>query len=642
VCSGTGLDESLRQGLLSVLRANNYPVLDTGVYAQTLGPRFETPAEIRSLAIQGGDIVGMTCAHEATLCRELGLPYAVLCIIDNMANGISGTEISYEEFHAGVKKNLATMEKILGIVLDKFSPAAGQVVAAAASSKIAVDTLVHARWVVPILPAVVLEHHSVAVRDGRIVDVLPTAEASAKYAATNEESLPESVVMPGLINAHSHLGMSLMRGYSDDKCLSDWLTKHIWPAEAVFVSPEFVRDSVELGLAEMIRGGTTACNDMYWFPEELAALVDKVGTRAVVGIILIDFPTNYASTPEEYLSKGLALYEKMKLHSRVSFSLAPHAPYTVCDENLAKIKKLANEVVLRNPALAPVGCTHAASSLTAPARVHIHLHETRSEVEDSATLTPSMACHRSTHRMRPMANLDQNLHMVDENIMAIHMTQLNADEIARLGAAGSNVVHCATSNLKLASGFCPVAKLQAAKVNVALGTDSTASNNGLDMFAELKLAAILAKGVADDSSVVPAYEALKMATLNGAKALGLEQQTGSLEVGKSADFISVRMDSIESLPLFSVFSHLCYATSRDHVEDVWVEGKRLMRKRQLLTLDEADIKRRATKWQTVMRAEQIKQAAAAEAAANGADANGKKRNAEDDAAQGSNVKPKTV
>jgi len=620
---GTGLDQDLRQGLLSLLRSHNYSVLDSGVYAQTLGPRFETPAEIRSLAIQGGDIVGMTCAHEATLCRELGLPYAVLCIIDNMANGIAGTEISYEEFHAGVKRNLATMETILGLVLQRFAPPAEQALtngapAAAGSKKIVVDSLMHARWVVPILPAGVLEHHSVAVRDGRIVAVLPTAEAKATYTATHEDEFTDSVLMPGFVNAHSHLGMSLMRGYADDHCLIDWLTKHIWPGEAVFVSETFVRDSAELGLAEMLRGGTTTCNDMYWFPEALAELVDRVGMRAVIGLIVIDFPTSYASSAEEYIKKGLALYEARKLHPRLSFSVAPHAPYTVSDENLARCKKLADEVIKRNPALAPKGGAQDASKLTTPGKVHIHLHETKPEAEDSETLTPSMSCHRSQHKMRPFANFDRNLKMLDENLIAVHMTQLNSGEVARLGETKTSVVHCPTSNLKLASGLCPVASLRAANVNVALGTDSTASNNGLDMFNEMKLAAILGKEVAHDPAALPSYDVLCMATINGARALGLEQQIGSLEVGKAADMIAVRMDSLEALPIFSILSHLVYVSSRQHVTDVWVDGKRLMRERQLLTLSEQSIREKARKWQGTMMTEKIRQAAALEAAAAGA------------------------
>jgi 5-methylthioadenosine/S-adenosylhomocysteine deaminase len=609
------LDQGLRQGLLSLLRSNGYSVLDSGVYAQTLGPRFETPAEIRSLAIQGGDIVGMTCAHEATLCRELGLPYAVLCIIDNMANGIAGTEISYEEFHAGVKRNLSTMENILGLVLQRFTPAIDVNGAVGASNKIVVDSLVHARWIVPILPAEVYENHSIAVKDGRIVALLPTVEARTKYSAVHEEEFPDSVILPGFVNAHSHLGMSLMRGYADDHCLTDWLTKHIWPGEAVFVSESFVRDSAELGLAEMLRGGTTTTNDMYWFPEALTALVDKVGTRAVIGIVSIDFPSAYASGFDEYISKGLTLYEKNKHHPRISFSMAPHAPYTVADAHLAKCKKLAEEVLLRNPALAVKGAASDVKLLTAPARVHIHVHETASEVNDSATLTPSIACHRSAHRMRPLQNLDENLHLLNESLVAVHMTQLQDNEIARVAATKSNVVHCPTSNLKLASGVCPLAALTAAKVNVALGTDSTASNNGLDMFSELKLAAILAKNHANNASVIPAYEALCMATINGARALGLEQQIGSLEVGKAADFISLRVDSLEAIPFFSLFSHLVYSASRSHVTDVWVDGKRLMRDRRLLTLDEEGIKQRAKKWQEIMSKEKFEQAAKAAAAA---------------------------
>lgn len=635
---GTGLDQTIRQTLLSLLRENGYSVLDSGVYAQTLGPRFETAAEIRSLAIQGGDIVGMTCAHEATLCKELGLPYAVLCMIDNFANGIAGVEISYEEFHAGVKRNLVTMEKVLALVLERFAPKTnGNSAAVVPINKTIVDSLMHARWVVPIVPAnTILENHTVVVTNGKIVDILPTEQAKAQYTATNEENFTKDVLMPGFVNAHSHLGMSLMRGYADDHCLSDWLVNHIWPGEAVFVSPEFVHDSVALGLAEMIRGGTTTCNDMYWYPEVTAKLIDKVGSRALIGLIAIDFPTSYASTPDEYLAKGLKLYEEMKSHTRINFALAPHAPYTVSDENLLRMKKMADEVCLRS--------TVEGAPATTPAKIHIHLHETKGETDDSATLTPGMATHRSVHKCRPIENFDTNLKLLNSSLIAVHMTQLNEQEIKRLAETNSNVVHCATSNLKLASGLCPVGALSKSGVNVALGTDSTASNNGLDMFAETKLAAILAKQVANDASCIPAFEALQMATLNGARALGMDGVTGSLEKGKSADLISVRIDDLETMPLFNVISHLVYACSRQQVENVWVAGRRLMRARQLLTLDESAIKSSALKWQATMVAEKAKQAAAKNANMetddSNANGNSKKRGAPETEEASSAVKPK--
>jgi len=650
---GTGLDDALRRALLSTLRGAGFSVLDNGVYAQTQGPRFETPAEIRSLAIQGGDIVGMTCGHEATLCRELGLPYALVCIIDNMANGVAGVEISYEEFRAGVAKNLVTMEKVLNVVFQHFSPPPPtiQQPSGATSSKISVDSMVHARWVVPIIPAGVLEYHTLVVRDGLIVDLLPTKEAQAKYVAMEEESFMDSTLMPGFINAHTHLGMSLMRGYADDHCLSEWLTKHIWPGEKVFVSPEFVRDSCELGLAEMIRGGTTCCNDMYWFPEVCAEIVARIGFRAVVGLIVIDFPTSYANDAQEYIEKGLKLYEAMKSHPRLSFSMAPHAPYTVCDEHLKKLKDLADKVVLRNPAPTPASTTKL-GSFTTPARFHIHLHETASETIESAALTPGMSCHRSVHKCRPFANFDHNLHLTGEQLIAVHMTQMTEEEIQRVAETKTQIVHCPTSNLKLASGMCPIAALHRANANVALGTDSTASNNALDMLSEIKLAAVLAKCVANDPSALPAYEALKMATFNGAVALGLDQQTGSLEVGKSADFIRVKMDTLESLPLFDVLSHLCYVSSREHVQDVWVAGRRLMRDRRLLTLDECSIKSRARVWADKMTKEKARQAEERrmqEQAAQVVPANGstttattasKKRAVDETAEQSTAVKPK--
>jgi 5-methylthioadenosine/S-adenosylhomocysteine deaminase len=405
-------------------------------------------------------------------------------------------------------------------------------------------------------------------------------------------------------------------------CLTDWLVNHIWPGEAVFVSPEFVRDSCELGLAEMIRGGTTACNDMYWFPEVLTELVDKVGVRALIGLIAIDFPTSYAKSVDEYLAKGLALYESHPNHPRIQFSVAPHAPYTCSDETLTRMKKMAEEKIRR--------AESEGAKQSKGAQMHIHVHETAEEVNDSAAGKPSMACHRSTQKCRPLENFDTaHLGLLSPSLIAVHMTQLTPHEISRVAATGTHVVHCATSNLKLASGLCPVAKLDSAGVNVALGTDSTASNNGLDMFAELKLAAILAKQVAGDASAVPAWKALQMATLNGARAMGMDHVTGSLEVGKSSDFITLRLDDLELVPMFSVISHIVYAATREHVENVWVAGQRLMRQRKLVTMDEADVKRRALKWQSTMATEKFRQATekvaavqAASASAMDVDSNG--------------------
>ena len=392
--SAPGFSTALRQQLLSLL--SSFSPLPSGTYTQTRGPRFETPAEIRMLAT-AGHVVGMTCAHEATLCLEAGLPYAVICMVDNMANGVAGTEISYDEFRAGVRRNLDTMEAVLARVVDwaskQAAPAASGLQSGGRSDGSAdgqqqqqvVDEIISAGWVVPVDDehrATVLEQHSVVVHAGRIVDVLPTAAlASSPYRPSVLTSLPSHILLPGLINCHTHLGMSLLRGYADDRCLHEWLTEHIWPAEAAFVSPDFVSVSCELAMVELIRGGTTCCNDMYWFPEVLCELVDRIGYRAVVGLPVIDFPSAWAADVDAYVANGEKVRQQWGQHPRISFAVAPHAPYTVSDENLVRCKKLAVE------------------AKTGGHRVHTHLHETAAEVEHSvAGDGPSR--HRSEQRLQ--------------------------------------------------------------------------------------------------------------------------------------------------------------------------------------------------------------------------------------------------
>ena len=430
-----------------------------------------------------------------------------------------------------------------------------------------VETLVHARWIVPVDPADrVLEHHALAIAHGRIVALLPSAEATSRFAAVEEVSLPRHMLIPGLVNAHTHAAMTLLRGLADDLPLMQWLQDHIWPAEHRWVSPDFVRDGSELAIAEMLRGGTTCFGDMYFFPEVTAQVARQAGMRAVLGMIMFDFPSPWGSGPEEYLAKGLALRDQHKNDPLLSFIFAPHAPYTVSDTWLTKLRALADELDLP---------------------VHTHVHETAGEVADSL----------EQHGKRPMARLKQ-LGLVSPGLLAAHMTQLTDAEIAEAAENGISVVHCPSSNLKLASGFCPVAKLLEAGVNVAIGTDGAASNNTLDMLAEMRQAALLAKGVAGDPTVVPASTALRMATLNGAKALGLDKDLGSLSEGKWADITAIDLDAPETQPVHDVISTLVYAASREQVSDVWVAGRRLLQERRLTRLDQAELVRRADTWRT--------------------------------------------
>jgi 5-methylthioadenosine/S-adenosylhomocysteine deaminase len=428
-----------------------------------------------------------------------------------------------------------------------------------------IDLLIEARWVIPVEPGDgALDHHSVAVHGGKILAVLPSAEASQQYQASETVSLPDHALIPGLINAHTHAAMSLFRGMADDLALMDWLHGKIWPAEAKWVSDEFVADGVRLAMVEMIRGGTTCFNDMYFFAEDAAAAVHEAQMRASLGMIVLDFPSNYAQTWDEYLEKGLRLHDEWRNSELITTTFAPHAPYTVSDEPLKKISLLNNE--LNRP-------------------VHIHVHETAQEVEDAVKATG----------MRPLARL-QSLDLVNPSLLAVHFTEASEEDIAMMADNGCALVHCPESNLKLASGFCPAAKIAAAGVTVALGTDGAASNNDLDMFGEMRTAALLAKGVAGDATVLPASEVLRMATLNGARALGIEDRTGSIVPGKAADLVAVDLSPASTQPVYNPISKIVYTAARDQVSDVWVAGRRLLNRGQLTTLDEQRILDKARVW----------------------------------------------
>jgi 5-methylthioadenosine/S-adenosylhomocysteine deaminase len=433
------------------------------------------------------------------------------------------------------------------------------------------DLLIEAGWVVPIEPhGVVLSDHAVAVSGGKIVALLPIAEARRQFAPAQAVQRPDSVLLPGLVNAHTHNPMTLLRGVADDLPLMPWLTQHIWPIEAAVMGPEYVADGVELAIAEMLRGGTTCCNENYFFPDVQAATYRKFGFRAVVGLPIIEFPSVWASTPAEYFDKGLEVHDHYRRDPLVGFSFAPHAPYTVSDAGFERIRILADQLDLP---------------------VHCHVHETAHEVDESLT----------QHGVRPIARLER-LGLWTDRMIAVHMTQLTPAEIALCAERGVSVVHCPQSNLKLASGFCPVDSLRRAGVNVAVGTDGCASNNDLDMFEELRTAALLAKGVAMDATAVDAASALRMATLGGATALGLGNVIGSIERGKQADLICVGMDALESLPLYHPISQLAYSCGRQQVSDVWIAGERKLADRQLVDMDVSAIRGKAGHWRELIAA----------------------------------------
>ena len=428
-----------------------------------------------------------------------------------------------------------------------------------------VDLIIEARWVVPVEPhAVVLENHAVVVQAERIVALLPIAAARAAYAPRERVELGEHALIPGLINSHTHNPMTLLRGLADDLPLMVWLQQHIWPAEAKVIGPEFVRDGVELAVAEMLRGGTTCANENYFFPDVIGATYRKLGFRAVVGLPVIEFPTAWAKTQDDYFERAAEVHDSFRGDTLVRTAFAPHAPYTVSDESFERIRMLADQLDIP---------------------VHLHMHETAHEVAEE----------KRKSGLRPFQRLQQ-LGLINDRLIAVHMTQLTDGEIAACAAAGVSVVHCPESNLKLASGFCPAEKLRRAGVNVAIGTDGCASNNDLDMFGEMRTAALLAKAVAEDAAAFDASCALRAATLNGARALGLEAAIGSIEVGKLADLAAVRLSDLETQPLFHVISQIVYATGRHQVSDVWIAGRRKLAARVLTDFDTEAMLARTRAW----------------------------------------------
>ncbi|MDF1820557.1 MAG: TRZ/ATZ family hydrolase [Alcanivoracaceae bacterium] len=427
------------------------------------------------------------------------------------------------------------------------------------------DSILHARWVIPVEgPADVLHHHAVVIRDGAIADILPSEQARQRWHSDDTLELGHHALMPGLVNAHTHAAMSLFRGLADDLPLMTWLEEHIWPAEGRWISEQFVHEGTRFACAEMIRGGTTCFADMYFFPEAIARAAHEAGLRATIFSPLLDFPTPMAQGPDDYLRLAIAAHDNWRHEALIQVGFGPHAPYTVSDEPLARVVTYAEE-------------------LDAP--VMMHIHETAFEVSSAEQASGE----------RPLARLAR-LGLLSPRLLAVHATQLTDAEIALLADHGVTVVHCPESNLKLASGFCRTADLQAGKVNLALGTDGAASNNDLDMFGEMRTAALLAKGVAGRADALPAADIIEMATLGGARALGLDQQVGSLAPGKQADMIAVDLGELETQPVYNPLAQLVYACARHQVSHTWVAGQCLMANRRLTTLNEERVRRDARAW----------------------------------------------
>jgi 5-methylthioadenosine/S-adenosylhomocysteine deaminase len=428
-----------------------------------------------------------------------------------------------------------------------------------------VDLRIDAGWTVPIEPTGALTHHALIVDGGRIVALVPAADAQTRYVARERVTLPLHALLPGLVNAHTHAAMSLFRGIADDVPLKLWLEQHIWPREGRFASPDFVYDGARLAAAEMLRGGITCCNDMYFFPDATARACIELGLRAMLGLAVLDFPTPYAADADGYLQRGLAIRDALKHEPGLAFSLSPHAPYTVGDAAFEKIVVYARQLDLP---------------------IQTHLAETEHEVAEA----------RARHGRTPLGRLHA-LGATGPGFIAIHAVHLDADDIALLAEQGCHIVHCPVSNMKLGTGIAPIAELLARGVNVALGTDSAASNNRLDLFGEMRVAALLAKVATGDPSALPAQQALNAATLGGARALGLDRDIGSLAVGKYADLIAVDLSALAATPCYDPISHLVHAVGREAVSDVWVAGRRVVSDGALTTGDEAAIVARARLWQ---------------------------------------------
>jgi 5-methylthioadenosine/S-adenosylhomocysteine deaminase len=428
-----------------------------------------------------------------------------------------------------------------------------------------IDQLIHAKWIITCEPnQSPLENHAIAAHQGRILAILPSHEAKSLYEANQEQTLSTHALLPGLINSHTHSAMNMFRGLADDLALMEWLNEHIWPTEGKWVSDELVFDATQLAIAEMIRSGTTCFNDMYFFLDATAKAAELAGIRAHIGMTVIDVPTAWAKTPDEYFKKAIEFYHQYKNHELVTPTLAPHSTYTVSIENLIKVKELADEYQLK---------------------INIHLQEDPTEISQSL----------SKYQKRPLQRLHE-IGMVSPDLIAIHMTQINDEDFEILQATRPSIVHCPESNMKLSSGAAPVEKLFAHGLNVSLGTDGAASNNDLNMLGEMRSAAFLAKLVNQNPKSLPAHTVLQMATLNSAKTLGKDKIIGSLAKDKAADFIAINLEEIETQPIFHPISQIVYAASRQQVTDVWVAGQQLLKNRQLLTLDEKEILKKAQIW----------------------------------------------
>lgn len=428
-----------------------------------------------------------------------------------------------------------------------------------------IDQIIHAKWIITCEDDnQILEDHAIAVKNGKIHSIIPGHDAEKQFDCTSTSTYSSHAIIPGFINTHTHLAMNVFRGLADDLELMEWLHDYIWPAEKKWVSNEMVYDASLMAMAEMIRCGTVCFNDMYFFMHATAQAAEQAGVRAHIGMTIIDVPTAWAKNYDEYFAKALEFYQQYKNNPRVTPTLAPHSTYMVSLDHLRRVNDLANEYDLR---------------------INIHLQEAPSEIIRSMEM----------HGKRPLERLHE-IGMLSPRLIGIHMTQVNDADMELLKATRPQIVHCPESNMKLNSGNCPVQKLLDAGLNVSLATDGAASNNDLDMLGETRTAAFLGKVIADDPRALSAETALKMATLNGARTLGIDDRTGSITPGKDADFIAIHLDEIETQPLYHPVSQIVYAATRHQVTDVWAAGKHLLKNRELQTLDERELLDKAKVW----------------------------------------------
>ena len=433
-----------------------------------------------------------------------------------------------------------------------------------------VSIIISTSWIFTSDPeSQLLSDYSVVIENDKIIDLVPQSKVFDEYEADNTYQLTDHILIPGLINTHTHAAMSLFKGFADDLPLQEWLNNHIWPAEKEFVNPSFVKDGSILGLSEMIKSGVTTFNDMYFFPDATAEAVKELGVRSNIGLVVLDFPTNYATDPEDYLLKGFEFRDKWRNEELITTSIAPHAPYSVSDEAFTLINTYSEELNIN---------------------IHTHLHETQWEIEASI----------DKYGITPVQRLN-NLGIIGPSLTAAHCVYLNDQDMGILAKNKVSIVHNPSSNMKLGSGIADVAKMLKQNLSVSLGTDSSASNNRLDIMEEMRLAALLIKGSTKSPESIPANEAIKMATINGAKALGLSSVIGSIEKNKKADLVAIDLSAIENQPIYNPISTLVYSSSRSDVSYVWIDGKIKLKEKSLVNIDEERIIQLAKKWQRKLK-----------------------------------------